>query len=216
MRSLYPVSFAEIGAWPRKNRLPATEGRVRFAQYGILRAIGASRLLSRMLVFKGGNALDFVWQPNRSTQDLVFSVDMATLDESWNAARIGDFLKEQLGAGLATVGRDLAVSYAIHRLRQQPPGADKTFITYELRVGYALPDQIRLVQQLRAGQTVPQVVPVEVSLNEPICVDQNVDVQGHFPLRVSTIEDIVAEKLRALLQQPIRERYRAKVCWTLP
>ena len=57
--------------------MPESEARIRFAQYGILRAISLSRELSRLLVFKGGNALDFIWQPNRSTSDLDFSIDMA-------------------------------------------------------------------------------------------------------------------------------------------
>jgi len=52
------------------------------------------------------------------------------------------------------------------------------------------------------------MIPVDISLNEPICADQLVDMQATFPLRVSTVEDIVAEKLRALLQQKIRNRHR--------
>src|SRR5437868_4385400 len=111
---------------------------------------------------------------------------MSALDESWNAAIIGDFLKQQLQSGLAIVERGLGMTYAIHRLRQQPPGTDKTFITYELRVGYALPDQARLLQQMREGLPSPQVVPVEISLNEPICADQRVNIDANLPLRVST------------------------------
>jgi predicted nucleotidyltransferase component of viral defense system len=64
-----------------------SEARRRFAQYAVLRAIASSARLSELLVFKGGNALDFVWSPNRSTSDLDFSADMraegaAALDEA--------------------------------------------------------------------------------------------------------------------------------------
>jgi predicted nucleotidyltransferase component of viral defense system len=45
-------------------------------------------------------------------------------------------------------------------------------------------------------------------LNEPICAEEPVETGSVHPLRVSTLEDIVAEKLRALLQQPIRNRAR--------
>lgn len=208
--ALYPASFAEIAAWARVNGVAPTEGRVRFAQYGILRAVTGVRSLSRMLVFKGGNALDFIWQPNRSTRDLDFSADMATIEASWDAAKAGDFLGDQLKRGLTTAGRDLGVVYAIQRMRRQPPGADKTFVAYELRVGYALPDQERLLRRMREGLPSQQVIPVDINLNEPICADRAIDVRGSFPLRGSTIEDIVAEKLRALLQQPIRNRYRCQ------
>lgn len=64
-----------------------SEGRRRFDQYAVLRAIASSAWLSELLVFKGGDALDFVWSPNRSTIDLDFSADMraggaAALDEA--------------------------------------------------------------------------------------------------------------------------------------
>jgi len=47
-----------------------------------------------------------------------------------------------------------------------------------------------------------------VSLNEGVCEDEPIDTAGVHPLRVSSCEDIVAEKLRSLLQQPVRNRYR--------
>jgi predicted nucleotidyltransferase component of viral defense system len=51
------------------------------------------------------------------------------------------------------------------------------------------------------------VVEVEVSMNDPI-YHCEVARHGARSLRVSTAEDIVAEKLRALLQQPGRNRRR--------
>lgn len=53
-----------------------SEARRRFAPYAVLRAIGSSARLSEPLAFKGGDALDFVWSPNRSTIDLDFSADV--------------------------------------------------------------------------------------------------------------------------------------------
>lgn len=49
---------------------------------------------------------------------------------------------------------------------------------------------------------------LDVSLNEPICAAQLIEIDPGLQLRVATIEDIIAEKLRALLQQPIRNRQR--------
>jgi predicted nucleotidyltransferase component of viral defense system len=72
----YPLSFRELSIWSAENSISIGETRVRFAQYGVLMSVAQSRTLRDVLVFKGGNALDFVWQPNRSTTDLDFSVDM--------------------------------------------------------------------------------------------------------------------------------------------
>lgn len=60
MTLYYPSDFSVIETWCAANDINVREGRNRFAQYAVLRAIASSRRLSNMLVFKGGNALDFV------------------------------------------------------------------------------------------------------------------------------------------------------------
>src|ERR1035441_3616341 len=69
----FPSSFEMIAGWASARKLQVMEARFRFAQYAVLRAVTDSRSLSSSLVFKGGNALDFIWEPNRSTKDLDFS-----------------------------------------------------------------------------------------------------------------------------------------------
>jgi predicted nucleotidyltransferase component of viral defense system len=208
MNSAYPTAFSDIRRWATQNGIDVNEGRIRFAQYAILRAIANSRRLSDMLVFKGGNALDFIWQPNRSTRDLDFSADMAFVGPDWDPLKFGDLLKGAFEASLKIVTEQTGIVFAIHNVTKQPPGPDKTFVTFEVRVGYALPDQAPLIARMSHGGRSPHVIPVEISLNEPICADQGIDVQATHRLRVSTVEDVVAEKLRALLQQPIRNRRR--------
>jgi predicted nucleotidyltransferase component of viral defense system len=184
------------------------EARRRFAQYTILRGIAASAPLRELLVFKGGNALDFVWNPNRSTLDLDFSLDM-TRHESQGLDE--ERLKELLSRGLAVSGRELGVRFGVHSVRHHPPGEGKTFVTYAARIGYALPDDLRNRTRLEAGEPSTYVVPVEISINEPIGSDESLTLgAGGRSLRVSTLEDIVAEKLRAFLQQKkeIRDRDR--------
>ncbi|SET72821.1 nucleotidyl transferase AbiEii/AbiGii toxin family protein [Stigmatella erecta] len=200
MKTAYPSVFQEIATWAASHNLSVTEARVRFVQYAVLRAIAGSRTLSSILVFKGGNALDFVWQPNRSTKDLDFSSTDPSLNE--------EALRRYLTQGLEQVRRALGVAFRVQRVERQPPGAEKTFVTYAVTIGYALPDEPRNQERIAKEQPCPNVVPLDISLNEPICDTQDIDVQGVNPLRVSTLEDIVAEKLRALLQQPIRNRNR--------
>ena len=203
----YPISFEAVDAWARENRVPISEARQRFAQYAILRAIASSAFLKKSLVFKGGNALDFIWSPNRSTLDLDFSIDMHV--PGAGALKEAE-LERLLTRALAVSERELGVAMVVHRVRRQPPGAGKTFITYTARIGYALSDDPRNQTRLRHGQPSSLVVPVEISFNEPIGADKNLALDGTRTLRVSTLDDIVAEKLRAFLQQKkeIRNRNR--------
>ena len=203
--ALYPPSFDSLPAWAREHNIALTEARRRFAQYVMLRAIANSRALSDFLVFKGGNALDFMWQPNRSTLDLDFSTARVVAD----LGREAESLRTLFTGALNSVGPGFGVLCRIARVEQRPPGSDKTFVTYLIRVAYALPDQESLRQRMGIDPTYgPQLIDIEVSINEPICADEPRDIDGTHPLRISTVEDIVAEKLRALLQQPIRKRAR--------
>ncbi len=205
MSTLYPSSFNALSTWAREHNIAATEARLRFAQYVMLRAIAESRALSTSLVFKGGNALDFMWQPNRSTLDLDFSTARKVVDVDAEGARLG----ELFARALTVVEREFGVFCRVTRVDRQPPGPDKTFVTYHIRIAYALPDQARLRHRMEADPRLAhQGIEIEVSINEPICADQPFDIAGTHPLRVSSVEDIVAEKLRALLQQPIRNRTR--------
>lgn len=206
----YPTSFEEVGEWGRGRSIPASEARRRFAQYAVLRGVASSRLLGRLLVFKGGNALDFVWSPNRSTLDLDFSVDMSQRE---SRKLTEERVAELLSGGLAVSERDLGVRFGIHSVRRQPPGEGKTFVTYTARIGYALPDDRNNRTRLEAGRPSTLVIPVEISVNEPIGADESLSLSGGGrPLRVSTLEDIVAEKLRAYLQQKgdLRNRHRGQ------
>lgn len=183
------------------------EARQRLAQYTILRAIASSRVLRELLVFKGGNALDFIWSPNRSTRDLDFSLDMSKLNQKDS---LETELETLLSRTLFRTGRELGVTAVVHSVRRQPPREDMTWATYTARVGYALPDDKWNRTRLEEGQSSTLVVPVEISINEPIGDDYSLELAGTETLRVSTLEDIVAEKLRAFLQQKGNLRNRRR------
>jgi predicted nucleotidyltransferase component of viral defense system len=206
MMADYPTSFDEVHQWAVNYKFPELESRTRFAQYGILRAISLSHELSRLLVFKGGNALDFIWQPNRSTSDLDFSIDM-TQDGSNIEV---ESLRLLFDRALTGAGRALNVVYRTQRFKLNPPGKQHTFGTFQARIGFALQDQPHLIAMIRNNQPISPVIYLDISLNEVICAEQSIDISGTHLLRTCTIEDILAEKLRALLQQPIRKRTRAQ------
>jgi len=196
----YPTSLRGIGEWAASNSMRVAEAKFRFAQYGVLQAVADSRTLSQILAFKGGNALDFIWQPNRSTRDLDFSSQDSTLT--------ADRLRTFLTPSLDRVSRSTGVLYRVQRMEQQPPGPDRSFITFDGAIGYALPEDRRNRQLIEKNTSSRATVPLDVSLNEPICGVVEIDIASSNPLQVCQLEDIVAEKLRALLQQPLRNRHR--------
>jgi predicted nucleotidyltransferase component of viral defense system len=81
-----------------------------------------------------------------------------------------------------------------------PPKKDpRQFPAFQITVGYSR----------FAKRTPPynQIVKLDITLNEVVCEHELIQVST-MTLRVSSLEDILAEKLRALLQQPIRKRNR--------
>ena len=204
MNLAYPTTVAAIPGWAADNGIGIVETRRRFAQYEVLRGIARSDELRGVLVFKGGNALDFVYRPSRSTVDLDFSADMDLLSDRMDVDRLRTLPAESIES---TEG-DLGLLLRVQRVEQQPPGTGRTFVTYHATIGYALLHEVRLHRRMRNGEASPTIVPVDVSLNEPICASRIVEIDDGCSLRVSDIDDIVAEKLRALLQQPLRNRRR--------
>lgn len=100
MKANHPTSFDRVGPWAASAGVSVAEARVQFAQYAVLLGTSNVRILREGLVLKGGNTLDFVWQPNRSTGDLDFSLDaigeLATIDADRIKTRL------QRGASIAT------------------------------------------------------------------------------------------------------------------
>jgi len=204
MTAADPTSFDLIGQRAASASVSVTEARVRFAQYAVLLGVSNVRPPREGLVFKGGNALDFVWQPNRSTVDLDFSVDASNELSTPDADTIKTLL--QRGATIAT--NRLGILLAVHGVKPNPRGTERDFVTFQVGVGYALLDEPRLRQRMTRGEPSPRVIRLDISLNEPICDAPKKQIDPELRLRVATIEDIVADKLRALLQQPIRNRQR--------
>ena len=201
----YPRRFDEVGRWAEANEVSLVEARRRFVQFVVLSAIAGNRSLQSSLVFKGGNALDFMWQPNRSTLDLDFSVDHQEIAFAIEEDVIGSLFE----TSLRMVSQRFTVHTTVHSVKQQPPGPNRTFPTFVVRIGYALPDEPRLRARMDQGRPSANILDVEISINETIGAASTTQLEGsRLPLRIATLEDIVAEKLRALLQQPIRNRER--------
>lgn len=121
----------------------------------------------------------------------------------------GGSIRRHFDRSLGTIQQRFGVRLSVHSVRQMPPGPARSFPTFLVRIGYALPDETALLRRMDDGRTSPHVIDVEISVNEPLGDATTTLLAPSLPpLRVGTTEDIIAEKLRALLQQPIRNRQR--------
>jgi predicted nucleotidyltransferase component of viral defense system len=199
---LYPTTLAEIPGWARANSVGMHEAVIRFMEYVVLTCIAASQPLSRSIAFKGGNALRFAYRSVRSTKDLDFSADSEDFPDDPQE------LRAILDDALKIAEREFGVRAKCQRVKRNPPSAEATHPTYDIAIGYQLPGD-RYFQDF-GSRPVPTTIPLEISFLDIVCETQEYALGGNAAprLRVCSLEDILAEKLRSLLQQKTRNRNR--------
>ncbi len=202
----YPSSIAELATWRKQHGTTAEEARRRFVQFVILASISSSSsaILAR-LAFKGGNALRFVHGNQRSTLDLDFSAESDFPDSRME-------IKALMDMALGSREPRHQVRARCQSIHRKPPGLEKTLPTYILKICFQLPEDRyyqNIDERLAAGKTLSEVVEVEITLNDVLCETSDEPLSPDArPLRVCTLDDILAEKLRAMLQQVPRKRSR--------
>ena len=168
----------------------------------VLESIFKAPNLSQKYSFKGGNALKLAYESPRASVDIDLSSVRAypNLSNSDAEVIITEFC-ESLDKELAQVhSRYGFTDMRVQKRRIIPPNKDpREFPAFQITVGYTKTSARRAPY--------PEVVKMDVTLNEVVCETEMVEIEK-FNVRVSSLEDILAEKLRALLQQPIRNRFR--------
>ena len=101
----------------------------------------------------------------------------------------------------------------LQRCRINPPGPDASFVNIEISIGYAhigTPSHQRLIK----GHA-PTTVTIDFNLNERIRAVECLHLGNGAMLQAYEFTDLVAEKLRSLLQQEPRDRYRRQDTYDL-
>lgn len=197
----YPLRLTDLDAWSVAHGTTSDEARRRFIQFVILQALSAGDI-ARRLAFKGGNALRFGYGFSRSTFDLDFtSVDL--LENS-------DYIRTVIDTTVRTEAQDFNVKCKVSSVKRNPSNLDRTLPTYTVKIGYAFPGDRVFPDFLETDRMASTVVPLDITFNDVICETillSFTDDTSH-ELTICTLNDIVAEKLRAILQQGIRNRHR--------
>src|SRR5690606_21031127 len=109
---------------------------------------------------------------------------------------------------------DYALDCQVQGIEQEPKSqVDPSFPALKTSIGYAYrrTPKHRMLQQGLG----PTVVRADYSLNERLPNIDTISLGLERELRVYALTDLVAEKLRALLQQPVRGRTRRQDIYDL-
>lgn len=172
----------------------------------VLTAIGLAPTLKDALVLKGGTLMALAFDSRRLTADVDFT---ALLGPAGFDEPLVNELNEILPKAAIQLGH-LDLICRVQSLRKMPRPqnfADHDFPALLVRIGSALrgtPEEKRL----DAGQAT-RVLDVEISFKDQVYTAQSLQLSdAGVAVRAFTLHELIAEKLRALLQQPIRNRYR--------
>jgi predicted nucleotidyltransferase component of viral defense system len=188
---------------------PENQKEFRQAIRIILTAISHDLKLRSSMVIKGGILMGIRYHSDRFTTDLDFSTS-ATKGEI-DTEEFETTLKQSLA--MAVEDSDYGLDCRVQSCRINPPNDDFPFPNLELKIGYAYKGTAKH-KRLMAGQS-PTIVKIDFSLNEPIIDIEQIDLGDGLSLQAYALTDLIAEKLRALMQQEKRNRYRRQDIYDL-
>jgi Nucleotidyl transferase AbiEii toxin, Type IV TA system len=203
-----PIEALDLSAWVA--RAAPDKRPFREAVHIILTAIGTSTSLRTQMIMKGGMLMAIRYDSSRFTKDADFSTrrryvqgDQETLLQA---------LDEQLTLANEQLPYDMMCRRQKVELR--PPGPDATFPTLILSIGYAPRSKPRELQRLLAGQA-PTIVEIDYSYNEAVLDVEVLRLADGDTLQAYSLINLMAEKFRSLLQQPLRKRNRRQDVYDL-
>jgi len=196
-----PVDSIGMDDWVSEG--PEDQREFREAVHIVIAAVTRDPGLREFMVMKGGLLMGIRYHSPRFTTDIDFSSSLSLSDLDPEKIR----RSFDAGMAIASAGSESNLECRVQSLRVNPPNRpDASFPSIELNIGYAYkgtPKHRRLMQ----GQS-PSVLSIDLSLNESIVEIDALKIDGDDVLLAYSINDLVAEKIRSLLQQIARNRYR--------
>lgn len=182
------------------------EKKFRQAIHLILLAISRDKFLSQNLVIKGGIVLSLAYGSERYTTDL----DLSSLDnmEVLSKEDLELKLSKQITAVVALNDYDLKL--LVHSIKYMPKDPSKVkFPAYKARIGYADSTNKNAIKRLDNKQS-PHIIELDISFNESVSVSdtENFKLTDRLNVLCYSLEQLIAEKYRSILQQIVRTRSR--------
>lgn len=198
-----------LKAWVEAARDLGTR-ELRQAVHTVLTAVAAAPRLQKRIVLKGGILLAIGYRGDRYTKDVDFS-----MRETLQEVREKEIVEELRGAlALAVEQLDYGLDCAVQRWELRPADPDKHWQTLKISIGYAAKADANRHRRLVRGEA-SHKINVDISYNEVITAVEVFGLPDGGELQVSALSDVVAEKYRAMLQQPVRNRVRRQDVYDL-
>ncbi|MBY0240226.1 MAG: nucleotidyl transferase AbiEii/AbiGii toxin family protein [Burkholderiaceae bacterium] len=199
--STHVVEEIDIPAWVGKAE--GADRVFREAVHIVLAAISSSAVLQSTMVMKGGMLMAIRYHSSRFTRD----ADFSTRDRyrEGNDAALFEELCAQIDLANETLGYDTMCRGQRYELK--PKRADATYPTLTVNIGYAQRSRAGEVAKLQAGQAT-KIVAIDYSYNEAVFDVEILSLGDGDVIAVYSYINLLAEKYRSLLQQPVRNRYR--------
>jgi predicted nucleotidyltransferase component of viral defense system len=204
----------DLRAWVESARTDPVLYRDRQVTEIVLTAIGLSADLSQTLVLKGGTLMALAFRSTRVTADIDFT---ATQEPEG----FQELLVAQLDTELPRAARQLGyldLTCRVQGVKKHPRPTmfeEADFPALEVRVGSASrknANELRALEQGRAAR----ISKVEISFRDQVYAFQELMLNGtQVAIQAFSQTEIVAEKLRALLQQVVRNRGRRQDVYDL-
>lgn len=198
MRRPVPPVFVDVAAWVDSESADPVQRRRRQAIHILLAAVAGIRP-AYTLYLKGGLLLGLAHGSPRMTVDVDMTAGFRPGDGIDD--RIRDALDRTLNATAAALGYT-GTRTEVYAIRKRPA----------TDIGEAGFPALRItVEHLSrtGGRERMDRIPMDVSFNEPDVVSVDIlDIGNGIELHAYGLVDVIAEKYRALLQQPVRNRER--------
>lgn len=202
----YDIVDVDVRAWVEAARSNPVQYRDRQVTEVVLAAIGLAPSLNTSLVLKGGAVMALAFKSNRVTADVDFT---SIVEPAGFADQIADDLNAILPQTAIRLGYlDLLCRVQTVKKMPKPLNFEEfDFPALLIRIGSAERGTGE-EKRLEAGRAI-RVLDIEISFRDQVYAFQELNLTGPgVAVRAFTLHEIIAEKLRALLQQPIRNRNR--------
>lgn len=209
-----PIVQIDVEAWvERAKDAPATYLQRQAAEI-TLNTIAMTSPLNEQLVLKGGVLMGIAYDSPRQTSDIDLSAALVVDDEI--DKKIVEMLDESFPRAAAKLGYTELI-LRVHSVKKMPRPEkfqEMRFPALKIKVGYA-ERNTKQAKALLAGKAVNSMFEIDISFNEPMQYTQILSLTGGENLLAYDLADLMAEKLRAMLQQVKRNRARRQDVYDL-
>jgi len=181
----------------------AKEREFREAVHIILSAVANDPYLKETMVIKGGILIAIRYKSRRYTKD----VDFSTINALKEIDK--DTVSQKLDKSMALMAEhfEYDMECKVQSCKVQPSNrADANFSSIKIKVGYAYKHSDKYKHLI--ARKCPTTIDIDYSMNERLLNIDELDIGDGETISAYSLTDLIAEKLRSVLQQVDRNRQR--------